>query len=259
MLTANAVDKPPARDWSATGALSLPEIWRLVEKHRAPDLPMTTATFVTICFEETACCNMVQSGTPAAIGPGQMQVSEIGKVEFFANPTNFLGGRWDSSMTIMAVDQLTSRAFMRAAPLHRDLPQLTKGQILADAEFAIKMQLKYFQWLARGYKDGKPKGLDGLLAAQTGGGANVAARQFFKDGASALEKLMTTVPTIKPGWTTAERDGFYASRRLQFKRALNIARGFHKNPVPESYEKFWEFFLPNEFLESPMSSIPHGS
>src|SRR5262249_9694404 len=98
MLTADDVDRRPAPGWNPRGALSLPEVWGLVEDYQPPDLPMTTEMFVTICFEETACCNMVQLGTTAGIGPGQLQVSESDKVKFFADENNDMGGRWDSSM-----------------------------------------------------------------------------------------------------------------------------------------------------------------
>src|SRR5262245_59547255 len=182
MVTAQQVDKPPGTGWNAKGALNLPDTWYLVEKQVPPGFPMSVAMLVTFFFEETACCNMVQVGTPAAIGPGQLQVSEQGKVDFFASKdparSNFMGGQWDSSMTIMAVNQQTAQAFWRSKRLHPDLMELTKDYVLAHNDFAIKMHVKFFQWLSRGFADGKPKGLEGLLAAQTGD-ANVAARQFF--------------------------------------------------------------------------------
>jgi hypothetical protein len=262
MLTAEQVDRPPGPGWNARGALNLPDTWFLVAKHLPPGFPMPVATFVAFFFEETGCCNMVQQGTPAAIGPGQLQISEQGKVDFFASkdPTksNLMGGQWDTSMTIMAVNQRDGSVFIRQKRLHPDLPELTKGQILADNEFAIKMHAKYFQWLARGFADGKPKGLDGLLAAQTGGGGNVAARQLFTTGGEAVARAMQPDPSIDLRWSDAEWKMYYAKRRKTFIAALNIARQFHSNQVPERFDKFWEFFLPDDFLQNPLGYAKLG-
>jgi len=261
MVTAQQVDYSPT-GWNPRGALNLPDTWYLVEKHMPSGFPMSVAMFAVFFFEETACCNIVQLGTPAAIGPGQLQVSEQGKVDFFAakDPakSNFMGGQWDSSMTIMAVNQKDATVFMRKERLHPKLMELTKDYILAHNEFAIKMHVKFFQWLSRGFADGKPKGLEGLLAAQTGGGGNVAARQLFKDGAAALEKLMQPDPTIDLRWLDAEWKTYYAKRRKEFVKALNIARGFKGNRVPESFVKFWEFFVPDDFLQNPLGYIKWG-
>lgn len=256
MVTAQQVDPKPGPGWNPQGALNLPDTWFLVEKHMPSGFPMSVAIFVTICFEETACCNIVQNGAPVGIGPGQMQVSEIGGVAFFASENNFMGGQWDSSMTMKAVRQ-DRTTFWRQKRLHPTLPELTKEMILADNEFAIKMHVKWLQWLSRGYgMDGKPMGLGGLLAAQTGN--NLRASQLFKEGAGALAKLMQPDPKKDLRWSDAEWKTFFAKRRKEFMIALNIARQFRGNEVPESHEKFWEFFLPDGFLQSPLGYIKWG-
>lgn len=264
MVTAQQVDRAPGPGWNAKGAMSLPDTWFYVEQHLPAGFVMSTPMFVTMFFEETACCNMLQQGTPAAIGPGQLQVSEQGKVDFFActdqHKDNFMGAKWDTSMTILAVNQATAQVFTRQKRLHPDLPELTKSRILDDNEFSIKMHVKFFQWLTRGYgPDAKPKGLDGLLAAQTGGGANTAARGAFKDGAKALADLMVPDSTVNSKWTDAEWQKYYATRRQAFIGALNTARSkFKGNTIPGTFVKFWEFFLPDEFLQNPLGYIRCG-
>jgi hypothetical protein len=53
---------------------------------------------------------------------------------------------------------------------------------------------------------------------------------------------------------------YYAKRRSGFIRALNIARRFRNNPIPDraDYQKFWEFFLPDEFLRDPSTYMILG-
>jgi hypothetical protein len=265
MVTAEQVDRPPGGGWNAKGALNLPDAWFLIDKHLPLDFPMSTAMFVTIFFEETACCNILQQGTPAAIGPGQLQVSEDGKVEFFANKdplkNNFMGGKWDSSRTILAVNQATGKVFRRAERLHPDLPiELTVALILGDNEFSVKMHVKFMQWLWRGFgQNAKAMGLDGLLAAQTGGGANIGARSAFKNGSKALDLLMARDFSVNSKWADAEWKKYYTTRRQVFITALNTARSqFRGNPVPNSFVKFWEFFVPDDFLQDPLGYIRCG-
>jgi hypothetical protein len=118
------------------------------------------------------------------------------------------------------------------------------------------MHVKFFQWLSLGFGDGQPKGLDGVLGAQTGGGGNERARPAFKHGAAELEKVMAEAPTTDPDWSKAEWKKFYGQRRDAFRGALNTARKeFHDNAIPGDFTKFWEFFLPEEFLKSPLTYI----
>lgn len=263
MVTAEQVDAPPISGWNARNALSLPGIWFLVDRHLPSGFPMSTATFVTICFEETACCNMIQVRDPIAIGPGQLQVSEAGKVDFFAcqdpKKDNFLGGRWDSSRTLMAVNQQTKEVYWRQFSRYAkaNLPPLTTDFILGDNDFSVKMQLEYFHWLKLGYADGKEKKLGGLLAAQTGG--NIAAERAFERGGSELAPLMEPDPSVDYRWSDSQWKQYYAKRRLDFIRVLNLARTQIKgNPVPADRVKFWEFFLPDEFLQNPTGYVRRG-
>lgn len=210
---------------------------------------------------------MVQQGKPIGIGPGQLQVSEYGKVVFFAcphsNQNNFMGAHYDSSNTVMAVDQNTMHASWRGFSLfpkekypHLNLQTLTRDKILNDNDFSVKMHVMYLYWLTLGYGDGKPKTLGGLLTAQTGI-SNVKAQPLFMNGTAALVKAMQPDPTINYSWSNTEWKAYYARRRDEFKQALNIARGFHDNKVPVTpdYDKFWEFFLPDEFLKNPLGSM----
>ena len=263
MVTAEQVDAIPGRGWNAKGALNLPEIWSLTAKYMPANFPMPVSVFVSICFEETACCNMLQQETPAAIGPGQLQVSEIGKVDFFADKephqNNFLGVGWDSSMTLLAVDQRTGRTIPRHTPLHPDLTPLRRDYILALNEFSVRMHVNFFRWLSLGYgRDGEAKGLTGLLAAQTGG-RNLAAGEAFKNGGRQIAKLMDPDTRINYGWTQEAWNKYYALRREEFRNALNVSRKAIKgNAVPKDRVKFWEFFLPDEFLQSPRGYIKLG-
>jgi hypothetical protein len=268
MVTAYEVDIPPGPGWNPAGATNLPDTWYLIDKHRPPDLPMSTAQFVTIFFEETACCNMVQQGCPVGIGPGQLQVSEIGKVYFFAgrvnnmDKDNFLGQKWDSSKTEMAVNQKTMEVHKRTKSVFSEqerqrLKELTEVDILGNNEFAIKMHVKFMQWLAVGHADGQRKSLRGLLGAQVG--PKTAAKTAFLSGAAALEAVMQPDPNINFRWSPDEWKAYYAKRRPEFINALNVARnGIHGNPVPARYTKFWEFFIPDAFLQNPLGNIRCG-
>jgi hypothetical protein len=218
---------------------------------------MSTAMFVTVFFEETACCNMLQQGTPVAVGPGQFQVSEDIGVRFFSDPQNFLGEQLDSSRTLYGVN-LDLTVFKRTRALHPELPELTSSRILQDNDFSVKMHVKMFQWIQVGRADGKPKGLDGLLSAQTGN--NAVAIQAFRNGASELDQLMLPDPNIRPGWTGDDWTVYLPKRRSEWIQKLNTARrGFKHNPIPEKqFAKFWDFFLPDGFLQSPMGYLTRG-
>jgi|WetSurMetagenome_2_1015567.scaffolds.fasta_scaffold151784_1 hypothetical protein len=287
MVTAYEVDAPPYENgWDKKGALSLPEAWLLVEKYRPPNLPISTAMFITIFFEETAICNVLQYKDPIGIGPGQLQVSEHDKVIFFACPfmgtDNFLGECWDSSQTCKAPVPGTTRAEWRPFSLlnkvkfPRDkfphleyLQPLKQDRILLDNEFSIKMHVRYFKWIMLGYADvrvveeekkrnpnsqsppPRKRNLDGMLNAQTG--ANPRANHLFTEGEKALQKLMKPDPMINWSWSEAEWKKYILNRRNEFKDALNVARKFHDNQVPTTprYDKFWEFLLPDEFIKNP--------
>jgi len=257
MATAQDVNPVPGPGWSASGAFDLPTIWSTVAKHRPPNFPMSISMFVTVFFEETACCNMLQQGSPVAIGPGQFQISEDIGVRFFSNPNNFLGEQYDSSCTLFGVrGDLT--IFKRTKPLHPELTALSTSRILDDNDFSVKMHVKLFQWMQMGLSDGKPKGLDGLLSAQTGN--NATAKRAFGDGASALDQMMLPDPNVKPGWSNDEWATYIKKRRSEWVQKLNVARrGFKNNPIPEQqFSKFWEFFLPDGFIQSPTGYMTWG-
>ncbi len=257
MPTAVEVNPVPGPGWNAKGAFTFPGIWSAVEKHRPPNFPMSTSMFVTVFFEETACCNMLQQGSPVAIGPGQFQISEDIGVRFFSSPQNFLGEQYDSSMTLFGVNADLS-IFKRSKPLHPELTALSTSRILDDNDFSVEMHVKLFRWMQMGFSDGKPKGLDGLLSGQTGN--NAAAKKAFGDGAGQLDLLMQPDPNVKPGWSNDEWAAYTKKRRSEWVFKLNIARrGFKGNPIPEKqFSKFWEFFLPDGFIQAPMSYLTRG-
>src|SRR5438067_841732 len=216
MVTAGQVDNPPF-GWNADGAMSLPEIWSTIEQYRPANFVAPASVFATIFYEETACCNMLQIKTPAAIGPGQLQVSEGGKMDFFAcqdpQKDNFLGAKLDSSMTIWAVNQKDATVFKRNKAKFPDLPPLTQDMILKDNEFSVKMHVKFFQWMSRGFgPDKKAKGLDGLLSMQAGD-ANAGAPALFKSTAAALDGLMYRDASVDYKWTDSEWKSYYGRRR----------------------------------------------
>lgn len=261
MITAQQVDILPGPGWRPEGALNLPDAWFLIDLHRPQSHPMSTAMYVTIFFEETACCNMVQGSTPAGIGPGQLQVSEQGKVDFFAaqGHDNSLGEIWDSSLTVTAVNQLTGQVINRhGIPMHPELAALTQARILNDNEFAIKMHVKFFDWLVQGFgADGHGKSLQGLLDAQTGG--DTTANNAFLHGENELLKMMQPAPKLDHERSGAEWKTYYEKKRMGFILALNTARReFKKNPVPPNRKNFWEFFVPDEFLEDPLGYVKYG-
>lgn len=263
MVTAAQVDVQPCTGWKASQALNFPETWSLAQRHRDSKLPMGVATFMAICFEETACCNIVQESDPIAIGPGQLQASEHGKVEFFAGARgkdNFLAHSWDSSMTLMKVVKVGGKLVgrWRGAPKYPNLPALTQDVVLGNHSFSIEIHLKYFQWLAAGHADDKPKKeLSSLLSAQTGNDAKASAA--FQQGGAAIAGLVRLDPRIDRSWTDEQWRSYFAMRRLEFANALNKARVAIKgNPVPLSNVKFWEFFLPDDFLRDPAGCVLFG-
>jgi hypothetical protein len=205
---------------------------------------------------------MLQQGTPAAAGPGQLQLSEDDKIEFMACPSpskeNFMGEKLDSSMTLTAVNQANAQIIHRAKRLHPELPELARSRVLKDNDFSVKMHVKFFQWLTRGFgPDGKQKGFEGLLGAQTGG--NKTQNDAFRTGGNLIAAMMGPDPRAKLSWTTAEWKAYYPMRRKEFATALNSARGaIQNNPVPTSNTKFWEFFLPEGFLQSPTGYMSLG-
>ena len=257
MATAQDVNPVPGPGWRSEGAFEFPSMWSMVGKHRPPTFAMSTSMFVTVFFEETACCNMEQQGMPVATGPGQFQISEDIGVRFFASPSNMLGQQFDSSMTLYGVNNDLT-IFKRTKPLHPELTQLSRSRILDDNDFSVKMHVKLFEWMALGLSDGKTKGLDGLLSAQTGN--NGKAKEEFGKGAGAIDRLMLPDPKVRPGMSNDEWAAYIAKRRTEWIFNLNIARrGCRGNPIPEKgFTKFWEFFLPDGFIQSPAGYLAYG-
>ena len=265
MLTAKDVDRGPGL-WRAAGAMNFPDFWAASSKYRVGEHPMTLEVFMSLCFEETACSNTSQGGKPIAVGPGQVQVSEDDKVFFFAGVDssdtsvqreNFLGARWDTSLTTFAV-RLDKTVFMRSKAMFPDLTPLTLQAILADNDFAVKMHWRYFDWLRNGYGRSKTSvaSLNGLLDAQSGG--NKKANQAFIAGGGAIRSALDSGKdwlTIK-AMSDAERKTYVAKRRGEFASALQLGaiqfRGDSGKAGLKFFPKFWEFFLPDEFLLGPV-------
>lgn len=257
MATVQDVNPVPGPGWRADGAFDFPNMWSTIEKFRPPNFAVPTSIFMAIFFEETACSNMEQQGTPVAIGPGQFQISEDIGVRFFASPDNGLGQQFDSSMTLYGVNQDLT-VFRRTKPMHPELSPLSRSRILDDNDFSVQMQVKLFQWVSLGLSDGKVRGLQGLLSAQTGN--NQTAVDGFKACAAAIDRLMLPDPKVRPGWSNEEWKKYIKKRRTEWIWNMNIARrGFRGNPIKEEgFEKFWEFFLPDGFIQSPTGYMTLG-
>jgi hypothetical protein len=267
MLSASDVDKAPGL-WRAAGAMNFPTFWYAASSYREPNHPISVEVFVSLCFEETACSNTAQGGKPVALGPGQLQVSEDDKVFFFAgvdtaDPAvrreNFLGGRWDSSLTTFAVRHKDLTVFKRQKAMFPELTPLTMDQVLADNYFAIGMHWRYFDWLRNGHgRSQKPIGsVGGLLDAQTGG--NKKANQAFLDGGAAIRKAMDNAldwVTVR-AMSGAERKAYAGKRRAEMAGALQTGaiqfRGDSGKAGLTFFPKFWEFFLPDEYFTDPFS------
>ncbi len=268
-ITAHQV-APRPYNWLPDRAGNLPNTLYYIDKHRAPGLPLSTAMFAIIFFEESTCCNTVQK-PPYAIGPGQIQVADFWPRHFFAgeNPAgerkdNAMGGRWDSSTTTWAVSTKTGKRIVRPKRLRPDLPELTPAQIFADFEFGVKMHVKMMEWEWKGHGNGVPKSSFGqLLGAQLGGQTGATrqkARAAFVRGASDLEALIRHKPKLQFGPDGNLDAAFYEQRRRAFATVLNSARSAIKgNPVGfKHFTNFWEFFLPDGFLEDPSGYLRCG-
>ncbi len=257
MATAADVNPAPGPGWRTAGAFNFPNMWSMIDKFRPPNFVVSTSIFMAIFFEETACCNMEQQGKPIAIGPGQFQISEDIGVRFFADPRNGLGETYDSSMTLFGVNPNLT-VFKRTKPLHPELTQLGNTRILNDNDFSVKMHVMLFRWMSLGYGDGKAKTLPGLLSAQTGN--NSTAASGFTACAKAIDNLMLPDPKALPGMSNADWAKYIKKRRTEWIWNLNIARReFRGNPVPEKdHDKFWEFFLPDGFIQSPTGYLAYG-
>ncbi len=262
-MDASSVTRAP-QGWRADQAFDFPELWWTYEMFRA-GLPITPAIFVALCFEETTCCNLQQGAKPIAAGPAQLQVSEDDKVQFFAGSEgreNFMGGRWDSSQTTWAVDA-KGHISMRQTASFPDLKKLKMDYILSNKEFSVKMHVKYFQWLQNGMS-GKPvSGLGGLLKAQTGGGKNLKAGPLFIQGGQKIDEVMKNgLPwSTRKDMSKKALADYIVKRRSEFATAIQFARvefkgkdskGVSIGGVPMSlFGSFWQFFLPDPFLEDP--------
>jgi hypothetical protein len=260
--TATQVRQRPY-NWQPERARNLPDTWYYVEKHRNPSLPLSTAMLVVIFFEESTCCNTVQK-PPYAIGPGQIQAADFGPRHFFAGldhhgkrKDNFMGGRWDSSTTTWAVNWKTSKRY-QPRPIASGLPVLTPQRIFNDFEFGVKMHVKLLEWEWKGHGTGKPKSRIGeLLGAQLGGQSPSMRRRAaaaFLGGAQQLDALMRERPTLDFGADGSLPSRFYTERRRKFANVLNVARSQIKNNSVgfSAHPSFWEFFLPDGFLEDPV-------
>jgi len=104
---------------------------------------------------------------------------------------------------------------------------------------------------------GERKGLEGLLKMQTGD-SNVGAVDLFKRAAAALERLMQRDPTVNYQWSSSEWQAYRNRRRDAFRSALNIAKQFKNDPIGSCFTKFWEYFLPDDFLADPLGYITCG-
>jgi hypothetical protein len=273
-VEAKNVSRAP-NGWRPEGAFTFPDLWWYAARHRSPSLPITPAIFIAICFEETACCNVMQGSTPVAAGPAQLQVSDDDKVEFFAGSKgreNFMGGRWDSSQTTWASDT-NNRVFKRQQPTYPELKNpLSVQYIMSDNEFSVKMHMKYFQWLMNGNgRSGEPvSSLNGLLMAQTGGGKNAKAGKLFIQGGQMIEAEMDKgLPySERAKMTPTEHAAYLEKRRAAFAAALLFARVEFKGKDKDGnaiggmpvklFPDYYNFLLPDGFLEDPRTYLVCG-
>lgn len=264
MLTPSQVSHAPKR-WRAAGAMNFPDFWAACSKHRESKHPVSIEVFISLCWEETFCSNMAQGGKPIALGPGQLQVSEDEKVYFFAGldivdkispRENYLGIRWDSSLTTWAVDQdrKVRRRTESILPASLGLRHMTQDDILNNNDFAIKMHWRYFDWLrnGNGRNQAPLDSVGGLLDAQTGG--NKVANQAFIDGGVAIAQAMNAnLPwTEVQNMSETDRAAYVKKRRAEMAAAIQSGgiafRGKSAAAGVSFFPQFWEFFLPDEYF-----------
>lgn len=264
MLTASQVTHAPQR-WRAAGAMNFPDFWATCTRHREANHPISIEVFIALCWEETFCSNMAQGGKPIALGPGQLQVSEDEKVYYFAGldivdqktpRENFLGTRWDTSLTTWAVgkDLKVSLRSASILPASLGLKPMTKDDVLGNNDFAIKMHWRYFDWLrnGNGRNQASISSANGLLDAQTGG--NKTANQAFLDGGSAIREAMNrNLPfTEILSMNDKDRKDYIQKRRADMAAGIQAGgiafRGKSAAAGVKFFPQFWEFFLPDEYF-----------
>jgi hypothetical protein len=203
------VDKKPFL-WEPERALNFPDVYDLICRYHPDGHVVSREIIACIFFEETGFCNRKQKPGPA-VGFGQIQIYDSDKIPFFES----IGFNSDRKNTAS------------------QLPLITYDKIISDNDLSVKISCQYFQWLAA-----KGKSLHGALQAQTGGGGNAKFVPLFIEGGKRLLRAITDE------WT-----------REAFADALNYARanGIHANPIPYkgkfAYTKFWEFVIPDSYLE----------
>jgi hypothetical protein len=141
-----------------------------------------------------------------------LQVSEYDKVFFFAginraafeekpprivHQENYLGERWDSSMTTYAVLPDLSK-YKRAKSLlagisDLNLDPLDEQRILGDNDFAIKMHWRYFDWIRNGNGGNQVESEGGLLDAQTGANKKANQHLFQAAGKSPTRSIAAPI------------------------------------------------------------------
>lgn len=270
--------KDHPRKWVGSASMNLPDFWNICSRYRDPKHPVSMYTFTSLCWEETFFCNIEQGACPIALGPGQLQVSEYDKVFFFAGINraafegidgaaprivpreNYLGERWDSSRTTYAVRRDLSLV-QRSKSLFAEFPEvkldpLTKGRILKDNEFAIKMHWRYFDWIRNGNGETSDMSESALLDAQTGG--NKAANDAFITGGIEIERALNRGAGLNELWQMNEHDRVaYAQKRREDVSAAIQSGGVHyKGDSVRAgvsfFPTFWKFMLPDEmFLPDP--------
>jgi hypothetical protein len=208
-MTPIFVNKSPF-SWNQGQALDLFTIYDMVLDCHPANHAVSPLMITGIMYEETAFCNRVQqttNGKGPAVGFGQMQIYDPEKKAF-----------WDWMGYNNDMKNPNSK------------PLITPERVLGDNKFSVDMTCKYFQWLLTpdAYNSKKPKGLQGALAAQAGGGDNA------------------TFPAL---WISAEPQlakGFRTLERVDLVKGLNAFKngGPHPNPIFDPlFQKYWDFTL----------------
>jgi len=238
--------------WDSSAALSMRDVSKKLASHLWTGQPVTREHMLAIFFHETGFSNIKQaSGSGPAVGFGQMEIFNADKIPFFKwLPPGFDSITFNPKM--LAVNQ---KAKKDSYGILSTMDKLTDGRVTSDDDFAIRMHCKYFEWL---FKEGTSKSaptqkgiktLDGLLAAQTGGG-NEPFIDIFRDGGTNLAAAIKTSKRIDIINALNDIRWYFADATkgpppgAQTKQAKNGRTLIH-NPISfKRFSKYWDFTLP---------------
>jgi hypothetical protein len=228
-------------NWDPDRAVPFFELVGLIDRYLRAGLPVRREHLLVIFFHESAFANVRQNqGTGPAVGFGQMEIFNPDKIAFFATL------RYNSVVLNPKLSPQEKKAY---GDLNGLLP-LTYESVLNDNEFAVRMHCAYFAWL---FDEGVPahpvpgqkgiKSLQGMLQAQTGGGANLVFVDHFIKAGAALEAVIDS------------------GDRNKIIDALNSVRYYLKKDSTDTekqslglgrFRKYWDFVLPEADVKNGM-------